>query len=60
MKIEIEQDVASLRRAEYEARGLSFEALTVALIEEDKAEISRIQAERAAIKKKFPKVERNR
>lgn len=55
MKIKLDQDIAALRRAAYEAQGLTFDALTVALIEDDRAEIARIRAERAAIKAQFPK-----
>lgn len=55
MRVTLKQDARALRRQAYEAEGLSHEALTEALIEGDQAEIARIRAARAAIKKRIPK-----
>lgn len=51
----LQQDYAKLRRLEYNRRGLSMDALTIALIEGDDAEIERIRTERDAVKKDIPK-----
>lgn len=56
----VRQDVAALRRAEYDRRGLTLDALTIAQIEGDEAEIERIRAARAEVKAALPKVGRKR
>lgn len=55
MKVEIHQDIAAKRRDAYEARGLTMDALVIALIEQDDAELERIRAEREAVKAELPK-----
>lgn len=55
MKVDIHQDFDAKRRAGYEARGLTMDALVIALIEGDEAELERIRSEREAVKAEIPK-----
>lgn len=54
-RVKLEQDADLLRRAEYDKAGLTIEALAIALIENDPAELARIRAARADVKRKYPK-----
>lgn len=53
----VDYDYRTERRDEYARRGLPIEALTIALIEGDDAEIERIRTERQAVKDAIPKPE---
>jgi len=49
------KDYAQLRREEYNRRGVTIEALVVAMFEKNAAEIQRLEALRAQVKQDFPK-----
>ena len=54
-RVTLKQDAVLLRRAEYDKAGLTIEALAIALIENDPAELARIRAARCDVKRKYPK-----
>lgn len=55
MKVKIERGYADARREAYEREGLTLEALAIALIENDPAELAAIRAKRASVKARIPK-----